>query len=181
MGTPRRPARRLGAVAFAGCLLAGLLSGCGGHGAQAVSAAGSSALTPSRAPALTMTQVRSTLHRMGFTLLKPAKLPAGPLRAFHGYWSQAGDGGVQNVFFFHHGRFVGVAHDPNFRAVTIKRQNGRKVTITQYRYRPGDANCCPSGGTRDYSYTWKSGRLVRMTGGGPSPAPTAPPASPSVG
>lgn len=126
----------------------------------------------------TIKQVRAQLKRMGYTLYRPTTLPPGPLRAFRGIWHAAGDGGVQNVFFFRGDRFVGVAHDPNFRSAVISSQNGRQVTVKQYLYRPDDASCCPSGGTRDYVFSWSGDRLVVRAKGGAHPAPTTPPATP---
>jgi len=155
-----------GAVGVAGC----------GH--ENVYSAASTNQARQAAP--TIAKVRADLKRMGYVLYGPTKVPPGPLRAFRGIWHAAGDGGVQNVFFYRGDRFVGVAHDPNFRSAVIGAQNGRSVTVKQYLYRPDDASCCPSGGTRDYVFTWSGGRLVSRTTGVPHPAPTTPPARPSA-
>lgn len=164
---------RIGTVAVALVAAASVVSGCGHEGAYSV--AGTSAARPS---APTMAQVRADLKRMGYDLYGPTKLPPGPLRAFRGIWHEAGDGGVQNVFFYRGDHFAGVARDPNFRSAVISAQDGRSVTVKQYLYRKDDPNCCPSGGTREYTFTWSGGRLVSRTTGAPQPAPSTPPATP---
>ena len=163
----------IGAVAAAVGAAAAGVSGCGHEGAYDVAGTGSA-----RPSAPTMAQVRTDLKRMGYDLYGPTELPPGPLRAFRGIWHEAGDGGVQNVFFYHGDHFAGVAHDPNFRSAVISAQDGRSVTVKQYRYRTDDPNCCPSGGTRAYTFTWSGGRLVARAAGAAHPAPTAPPATP---
>lgn len=150
------------------------IAGCGNEHVYGVSAR-----TTTSPAAPTMAQVRADLKRMGFDLYGPKRMPHGPLRAFRGIWHAAGDGGVQNVFFYAGRRFVGVAHDPNFRSVVIAAENGQSVTVKQYRYRTNDPNCCPTGGTRDYVFTWSAGHLLTRTTGPAHPAPTAPPASPN--
>lgn len=147
------------------------IAGCGSEHAYSVS-------TTTSPAAPTMAQVRADLKRMGFDLYGPKRMPPGPLRAFRGIWHAAGDGGVQNVFFYDGTRFVGVAHDPNFRSAVIAAQNGQSVTVKQYRYRTDDPNCCPTGGTRDYVFTWSGGGLLARTGGAAHPAPTTPPPKP---
>lgn len=173
---------RTGAAAAAMVAAAALVAGCG-HG-DAYQVAGTSAATPAPAGAATgaptMKQVRAQLAKLGYRLYKPEKLPSGPLRAFRGIWRSAGDGGVQNVFFFEGDRFVGVAHDPNFRSAVIAAQNGHQVTVRQYVYRADDPSCCPSGGTRDYRYTWSHGHLTVRGHGGTHRAPTTPPPSPAA-
>ena len=167
---------RTGIAAAAVVAAAALVTGCG-HG-DAYQVAGTSAPTPAPTQAPTMKQVRAQLAKLGFRLYKPEKLPAGPLRAFRGIWRTAGDGGVQNIFFFEGDRFVGVAHDPNFRAAIIASQDGRQVTVKRYVYRAHDPNCCPSGGTREYVYTWSHGHLTVRGQGAAHRAPSAPPPSP---
>ena len=163
---------RIGAVAVALAAAATGVAGCGHQDAYRV--AGTSSAEQA---APTIAKVRADLKRMGFDLYGPKKTPPGPLRAFRGIWHAAGDGGVQNVFFYRGDRFVGVAHDPNFRSAVIASQDGGRVIVKQYLYRPGDASCCPSGGTRDHVYTWSDGRLVTRTTGRANPAPTTPPAT----
>lgn len=165
---------RIGAAAVALVAAAAGLAGCGSEHVYGVSTR-----TTATPAAPTIAQVRADLKRMGFDLYGTKRMPPGPLRAFRGIWHAAGDGGVQNVFFYAGKRFVGVAHDPNFRSAVIAAQNGRSVTVKQYRYRPSDPNCCPTGGTRDYVFTWSGGRLLARTTGPAHPAPATPPASPS--
>ncbi|HEY3686442.1 MAG TPA: LppP/LprE family lipoprotein [Streptosporangiaceae bacterium] len=163
---------RTGTAAVALVAAAVGVAGCGR--AAAYQAADGSA----RTAAPTIGQVRGELAKMGYTLYRPTTVPPGPLRAFRGIWHSAGDGAVQNVFFYDGTRFVGVAHDPNFRSAVIEAQDGAKVTVRQYLYRPSDPNCCPGGGTRDYVFTWSDGHLNVRTGGAAHAAPTTPPATP---
>lgn len=164
---------RIGAAAVALVAAAAGVAGCGHEGAYNVAGTNSA-----QRDAPTIAKVRADLERMGYDLYGPKRLPPGPLRAFRGIWHAAGDGGVQNVFFYRGDRFAGVAHDPNLRSAVIGSQDGRQVTVKRYLYRPGDANCCPSGGTRDYVFTWSGGRLMVRTNGAATPAPTTPPATP---
>lgn len=162
---------RTGIAAAALVAAAVTVAGCGHSAAY-------QAVDRSARTAPTMSEVRTQMARMGYTLYRPGSLPPGPLRAFRGIWHAAGDGGVQNVFFYDGDRFVGVAHDPNFRSAVISAQDGSSVTVRQYLYRPDDPSCCPSGGTRDYQYTWSDGRLTVRSAGTARPAPTTPPATP---
>jgi len=168
-GGPRGGSARVTRIGAAAVALVAAAAGCGHENAYSVAGT-------STAP--TIAQVRADLKHMGYDLYGPKKLPPGPLRAFRGIWHAAGDGGVQNVFFYRGARFVGVAHDPNFRSAVITSQTGTAVTVKQYLYRPDDPNCCPTGGTRTYTYTWSGGHLTTRTTGTPHPAPTKPPASP---
>lgn len=170
------PSGRAAGIAAAAVVVAAAAAGIAGCGNEHVYGVSARTTSP---PVPTMAQVRADLKGMGYDLYGPNRLPPGPLRAFRGIWHAAGDGGVQNVFFYQGKRFVGVAHDPNLRSAVIASQNGRSVTVRQYLYRPDDPYCCPTGGTRDYVFTWSGGRLEARTGGASHPAPTTPPSKPT--
>lgn len=163
---------RTGLAAAAVVAAAALVAGCGHGDAYQVAGTGAAAAAP------TMKQVRAQLSKLGYVLYQPKTLPSGPLRAFRGIWRQAGDGAVQNVFFWEGDRFVGVAHDPNFRSAVIASQDGHTVRVRRYLYRKSDPNCCPSAGTRTYTYTWSGGHLTVRSGGAVHRAPASPPPSP---
>lgn len=79
-------------------------------------------------------------------------------------WSMSGggsDGDVQwGVVYERAGqrrvaRFTGHTHYNNLRI------RNRRVLVDSPIYRPGDPNCCPTGGTRVESATWTGRRFVK--------------------
>ncbi|MFE2722758.1 LppP/LprE family lipoprotein [Kitasatospora sp. NPDC059327] len=83
----------------------------------------------------------------------------GPLRAVRAGTAD-GDGSIQGVFFFYGNRYVGRDSEAIGGIVTIKNQDGQKVTLEYRKYRPSDPQCCPSGGTSTFQASWNGNQLI---------------------
>jgi hypothetical protein len=77
---------------------------------------------------------------------------------------------AERAFFFAGGRFIGTDTSDPSGAIEVVAQSDRQVTLGYGLYKPGDALCCASGGTRQVTYAWTGTRLAAQ-----GPIPTADP------
>lgn len=75
---------------------------------------------------------------------------------------ESADGYFQYGFFFVDGRYIGRDTKDPSAAITFISGTDRMVTLKYAIYSGSDANCCPSGGTRNVRYLWNGQQLVPL-------------------
>jgi serine/threonine protein kinase len=87
---------------------------------------------------------------------------SAPLNAVVAYYDGGVASGPGKVFFFANGRYVGSDTTDGSISVGAVRVSSTEIKVQYLLYKPGDSNCCPSGGTDNVRFVWTNGRLVRL-------------------
>jgi len=91
--------------------------------------------------------------------------PAATLHALHAVPAAAAGNGGDTYFFFVNGNLVGQFHFAG--AVSERTPDATSFTVTYHVYKPGDPQCCPTGGNATTTFRWDGSKLVH------DPAPGA--------
>ena len=121
--------------------------------------------SPAKDPALT--------HAVAYWRSKCASAPSEvmwmksfPFDVLYGNCN-AGDGTDQRVFFFDGGRFVGTDGLGSSRGIIGLWRDSNTIAFMYVLYRPGDPNCCATGGGAIVRYRLANGHVRRL-----DPAPS---------
>ena len=91
--------------------------------------------------------------------------PAATLHVLHAVPAAAAGNGGDTYFFFVNGNLVGQFHFAG--AVSERTPDATSFTVTYHVYKPGDPQCCPTGGNATTTFRWDGSKLVH------DPAPGA--------
>jgi len=91
--------------------------------------------------------------------------PAATLHALHAVPAAAAGSGGDTYFFFVNGNLVGQFHFAG--AVSESTPDATSFAVTYHVYKPGDPQCCPTGGNAATTFRWDGSKLVH------DPAPGA--------
>lgn len=96
------------------------------------------------------------------SFVNPAQtwVDANTLHALHAQPTGAAGPGGDTFYFFVHG--VAVGHIMFTQSVQDGPVNPTTYSVTYDAYRPGDATCCPSGGTATVRFQWNGSSLVTL-------------------
>jgi hypothetical protein len=75
---------------------------------------------------------------------------------------RAGDGRDQHIWFFEHGRFVGLDAATSSHDIVALWRDDRTIVVMYVLYRQTDAECCPTGGGATVRFRWNGKRVVRL-------------------
>ena len=90
---------------------------------------------------------------------------AATLHVLHAVPAAAAGNGGDTYFFFVNGNLVGQFHFAG--AVSERTPDATSFAVTYRVYKPGDPQCCPTGGTATTTFRWDGSKLVH------DPAPGA--------
>ena len=91
--------------------------------------------------------------------------PAATLHVLHATPAAAAGNGGDYYFFFVNGNLVGQFHFAG--AVSERTPDATSFAVTYHVYKPGDPQCCPTGGNATTTFRWDGAKLVH------DPAPGA--------
>jgi len=84
--------------------------------------------------------------------------PAATLHVLHATPAAAAGNGGDYYFFFVNGNLVGQFHFAG--AVSERTPDATSFTVTYHVYKPGDPQCCPTGGNATTTFRWDGSKLV---------------------
>jgi serine/threonine protein kinase len=70
--------------------------------------------------------------------------------------------GPGKVFLFANGKYVGSDTPDGSISVGAVRVSSTEIEVQYLLYKPGEANCCPTGGTVNVRFTWTGTKLVAL-------------------
>jgi hypothetical protein len=88
--------------------------------------------------------------------------PNQTLRVLIGTRNDSAAGYNQRAFFFLDNRYLGTDSSQPSASVRVVGQSDTEVTLAYALYRPGDHECCPSGGTATVHFQLNNGQLVAL-------------------
>ena len=91
--------------------------------------------------------------------------PAATLHVLHAVPAAAAGNGGDTYFFFVIGNLVGQFHFAG--AMSERTPDATSFAVTYHVYKPGDPQCCPTGGNATTTFRWDGAKLVH------DPAPGA--------
>ncbi|HEX9315263.1 MAG TPA: LppP/LprE family lipoprotein [Actinomycetota bacterium] len=91
--------------------------------------------------------------------------PAATLHVLHAVPAAAAGNGGDTYFFFVNGNLVGQFHFAG--AMSEGTPDATSFVVTYHVYKPGDPQCCPTGGNATTTFRWDGSKLVH------DPAPGA--------
>jgi hypothetical protein len=94
--------------------------------------------------------------------------PAATLHVLHAVPAAAAGNGGDTYFFFVNGNLVGQFHFAG--AVSERTPDATSFAVTYHVYKPGDPQCCPTGGNATTTFRWDGSKLVHD----PAPGATQP-------
>jgi hypothetical protein len=105
----------------------------------------------------------SVVERLGYGISDARHFnPSGPLQVLIGVRLPTADAHDRRAFFFVNGAYIGTdAFDPS-ADLSVVWQSQDTVTLSYVLFRPGDARCCPTGGTSNVPFQWRDGRLYPL-------------------
>jgi hypothetical protein len=105
----------------------------------------------------------ATVRRLGYVVSNTSTYgPNYTLHVLVGVRQGSADGYMQRAFFFLGDRYLGTdARDPSAQ-ISVVAQDDTAATIRYALYRPGDPNCCSTGGHRDVQFALDNGRLAAL-------------------
>lgn len=106
-------------------------------------------------------QAQNTLGG-SLSFVNPAQtwVDANTLHALHAQPTGAAGIGGDTFYFFVHG--VPVGHITFTQSVRDGPVNSTTYSVTYDAYKPGDATCCPSGGTTTVAFQWNGSSLITL-------------------
>ena len=96
----------------------------------------------------------------------------GPLFVITGYCTGSAGGFCQHAFFFYDNRYLGTDTSSYDLGVSIQWTKSDEAELSYPLYAPGDAHCCPSGGTRLVRFEWNGSAVVPLDPLPPDPNST---------
>ncbi|HUA12587.1 MAG TPA: LppP/LprE family lipoprotein [Solirubrobacteraceae bacterium] len=104
----------------------------------------------------------ATVRTFGYTPVDESQYhPDQTLRVLVG--ARNGEGGYdQLAFFFIGNRYIGTDVKLPSAKISIAAQSESAVTIVYPLYRPGDKECCATGGSARVTFALENGRLIAM-------------------
>jgi hypothetical protein len=103
------------------------------------------------------------LRALGFTPLSTRTYDSGQtLRVLVGARTGSADAHTQQAFFFDGPKYLGTDAAATSGQIGVIGHGDTDVTLRYGIYRPGDADCCPSGTPRTVRFVLDSGRLVAV-------------------
>lgn len=103
------------------------------------------------------------LRALGFAPLSTRTYDSGQtLRVLVGARTGSADAHTQQAFFFDGPRYLGTDAAATSGQIGVIGHGDTDVTLRYGIYRPGDADCCPSGAPRTVRFALDSGRLVAV-------------------
>ena len=84
--------------------------------------------------------------------------PAATLHVLHATPAAAAGNGGDYYFFFVNGNLVGQFHFAG--AVSERTPDATSFAVTYHVYKPGDPQCCPTGGNATTTFRWDGSKLV---------------------
>jgi hypothetical protein len=103
------------------------------------------------------------LRALGFSPLSTGTYDAGEtLRVLVGARTGSADAHTQQAFFFDGAKYLGTDAAATSGQIGVVGHGDTDVTLRYAIYRPGDADCCPSGAARTVRFELDSGRLVAV-------------------
>jgi hypothetical protein len=85
-----------------------------------------------------------------------------PLHVLIGVQTGSADGEEQRAFFFLGGRYLGNDAPGQSAGVSLSWRDADTIALSYTLYRPNDAMCCPTGGSKVVRYRWNGTKLVAL-------------------
>ncbi|HXA53291.1 MAG TPA: LppP/LprE family lipoprotein [Solirubrobacteraceae bacterium] len=148
----------------------------GGTAAQGAAEQGTSTTRTAPAPAFVHTTTQSgeaaggeagkaaaVMIAQGYTPVSLSTYrPTQTLRVLIGTRDRSTAGYNQRAFFFLDGRYLGNDSSQPSASVQVVSQSDTEVTLAYALYRPGDHECCPSGGQATVRFQLDDGQLTPL-------------------
>jgi hypothetical protein len=104
---------------------------------------------------------KAQLNSLGFSPLGTASYHQNQtLRVLLGARTGSADGHTQRAFFFDRDRYLGTDTSDTSGQIAIVSQQDTAVVLRYGLYKSGDADCCPSAGSRSVRFELDQGRLT---------------------